>query len=329
MTDQQIKRISRITVLLLLLPLLGALGFVLIEGWSFFDALYMAVTTITTVGYQEVRPLSDWGRVFVMFYLAAGIGVFFYGVAQVGELIVRAEMHDWFGRRRMDKVLDSVDDHFVICGVGRMGRGICQHLAEKQLPFVVIDRDEQAVAHCRQQGWPGVVGDATDDQTLLDAGVLRARGLATALGSDADNLFVVLSARLLASDLQIIARSTDEKGAEKIRRAGANRVISMYQTGAVKMAQLLAKPDLEDFFEVFTSEGGGLDLAELHIEGDSDYVGKRLSEADYEQRGIYIVGIRRSDGELVIPVSSSAAIQADDRLIAMGTTDALANIGGP
>ncbi len=319
----------RILALLVVVPALGALGFMWIEGWSFFDSLYMAVTTITTVGFREVHDLSPQGRIFVMVYLAGGIGVFLFGVVQFGEMVVRAELQDWLGRRRMDSALKSLSQHFVVCGAGRMGRAVCRHLAEQRLPFAVVDRDEAVIEECRAEGWLVCEGDASDDRTLLEAGIERARGLAAVLTNDADNLFVVLSARLLVPNLQIIARATDDKTAEKMRRAGASRVISLYHTAAMKLTQLLVKPDLEDFFEIFSDSGGDLDLAEVHVDAHDARTGKLLSETDFSRLGVVIVGIRRADGTLVLPPGGATVIEADDDLIALGSAEAISKLIRP
>jgi voltage-gated potassium channel len=312
------------------LPIIGTLGFHWIEGWDYFDSLYMSVITLTTVGFSEVRPLSTPGRAFVIVYLVVGMGVFFYGIVQIGEMIVRAELNHWhwLGRRRMDMRLKSIEGHYIICGAGRMGRSVCRHLHEKNHQFVVIDRDEAAVEACREEGWVAIQSDATDDRCLVEAGVNRARGLAAVLTSDADNLYVVISSRLLAPELQIISRATDEMSAAKLQKAGADRVISLYDIGGMKMARLLLKPDLEDFFEIFTREGGELDLVEIHVAAGDAMSGKRLDQTNFSRLGVMIVGIRRAGGALILPPSGSTEIQVDDELIALGKSDAIARVIG-
>ena len=318
--------VVRPLALLAALPVIGALGFHFIERWNLLDSVYMAVTTITTVGFQEVHPLSSAGRVFVIVYLIFGLGVFLFAVVQVGEIVVRAELRDWLGRRRMDVELKSMRDHFIICGFGRMGRTVCRHLADRKLPFVAIDRDEPALAACQQEGWPCLLGDATDDRILQLAGVERARGLAAVLSTDADNLYVVLSARLLSRNLQIISRASDETSVPKMEKAGANRIISLYATGAAKLAQLLANPNVEDFVEVVTGEGRQVDLAEIHVTLKASYAGRTLAQTDFGQRGVIVVGIRRSSGELLLPPASSTVIQPDDCLIVMGKAAAITEL---
>jgi voltage-gated potassium channel len=320
------NQIVRIVLVLVMLTLVGTLGFSLIEKWDFLDSLYMSVITLTTVGYREVHDLSTAGRWFVIGYLALGLGAFFYGVVELGQLVVRAQLSNWLEKRRMDTKLKSLRNHFIVCGFGRLGRPLCDELAVHQLPFVVVDRDTAVLAPCQAAGWNWLAGDATEDQTLLEAGIERARGLAAVLSNDAENLYVVLSARLLSRDLQILSRASTEKDAEKLRRAGANRVISLYATGATKMAQLLANPRVEDFIEVITAKGKQIDLTEVQVTPEVSYVKKALAETDFRKRGIIIVGIRRSNGELLLPPAGTDVLEPGDFLIALGKTEAIRDL---
>ena len=312
-----------IIVVLLILTASGTAWFWLVEGWPLLDAMYMTVITLSTVGYSEVHPLSDRGRIFVMVFLVFGLGVFLFAIVQLGEIIVQAELGKWLRRRGMSSALKSVHDHFIVCGFGRMGGTICRHLADRQLPFVVVDEDELALVECQQQGWKYVLDDATTDRTLIEAGIERARGLAAVLDSDADNLYVVMSARLISPTLQIIARATDENSAHKMERAGANRVVSLFATGGATMAQLLINPHVEDFFEIFSSAGTALDLAEIRVTEDSPYANLALAETDFRDRGVIIVAIRRSDGEILLPPPATAVIKPGDELITLGTVAAV------
>lgn len=316
----------RVVIALAFLPAVGTIGLMLIENWSFFDSLYMAVITITTVGYNEVEPLSTAGRIFIMVYLVVGLGVFFFGIVYLGELALRAELNNWFGRRRMHSELQTMRDHFIICGGGRMGLALCQQLAAKKFPFVVIDQEEAVLQNCGESNWFCVVGDATDDRVLQQAGIERAVGLAAVLSTDADNLYVALSARSLVPGLRIVTRAIDESSVPKMQKAGADRVITLFGTSAMKMAQLLANPNLEDFFEVVSSPGTQLDLAEINVEAGSEYEGKTLAATDLRQHGIMIVGIRRADGQLVLPPEGTDKILAGDNLIALGRSEDIAKI---
>ncbi|RMF37989.1 MAG: potassium channel protein [Planctomycetota bacterium] len=319
------SRAMRVMVVLFALTAVGIVWFWLVEGWSLIDAAYMTVITLTTVGYREVRPLTLQSQVFLMFYLIGGLGVFLFSVVELGEMIVRAELTGWLRRREMTTALKSMHEHYIVCGFGRMGRSICQQLSRHGLPLVVVDHDDQAVSECEQQGWLCVRGDATDDRVLMEAGIDRARGLAVVLDSDADNLYTVLSARLLSPGLQIIARATDQTSARKMERAGADRVVCLYAAGARTMAQFMINPRVEDFFEVVSSAGAAMDLAELRIAPESKYAGKVLKETDFRQRGVVIVAIRRSSGELEIPPSANSRIEVGDRLIALGDAQAISD----
>lgn len=308
-------RALKLAALLTALTVIGTVGFHLIEGWSLFDSLYMAIITLTTVGYGEVHPLSGPGRVFVMFYLVVSLGFFLYGIVQVAELMLRAQLLDWFGRRKMDSQIKSMKDHFIICGYGRMGQSVCLQLAQRGIPFLAIDRNREALAECKAKSWHWLAGDATDDDTLIEAGITRARGIASVLESDADNLFVVMSARMLNPKLQIISRASEEKQIPKLQRAGANRVVSMFTAAGAKMAQLLINPQVDDFFEVISERGDDLSLAEVHVPPESPLIGKALRETDFRARGIMVVGIRRNDGRILMPPESAELIQTNDHLI--------------
>lgn len=288
------------------------------------DSLYMAVTTLTTVGYGEVHPLSTAGRFFVMGYLVVCLGFFFYCTSQVAEMMVKAELSDWFGRRKMDARLKALNDHFIICGIGRMGLSVCQQLTESKMPFVVIDKDPHALAHCDLQGWPRIEGDATDDQTLVTAGIHRAKGLAAVLANDSDNLYVVMSARMIMPKLQIIARASEETHIPKLERAGANRVVSMFTAAGTKVAQLLVNPSLDDFVQMIGSEGRELTLAEIHVSAGTPYAGKLLQETSFRQRGVMVVGIRRANGQFLMPPAATERILVDDRLVVLGRSHTIA-----
>ncbi|GIX00195.1 MAG: hypothetical protein KatS3mg111_3527 [Pirellulaceae bacterium] len=258
-----------------------------------------------------------------MLYLIAGLGIFLFAVVQLGEMVVRVQLTGWLKRRDMMRALGALQDHFIICGCGRMGHALGEQLHHQQKPFVVIDRDDKVLEECDQLGWQFVSGDATDDRVLESAGVKRARGIAVVMDADADNLFTVLSARLLAPQLQIVARATDQAAAKKMERAGANRVVCLHAAGARTMAQFMVNPSVEDFFEVFSSLGTAIDLAELRLDAQSVYVGQRLKDTDFQDRGIVVVAIRRANGRIEIPPTGESLLQVGDRLIALGDASAI------
>ena len=317
------RKLLRIIVLLGLLTVVGTLWFYVVEGWSLLDAVYMTVITLSTVGFEEVRPVSNNGRVFLIFFLVVGLGVFLYAVVQLGEMVMRAELRSWWRKRGMHSTLKTLKDHYIVCGFGRMGRAVCRHLSDRRLPFVVIDHNETVAEECETLGWPAVCNDATHDETLHTAGVHAAKGLAAVLNDDADNLYVVLSARLLAPNLQIIARALDEDAARKMQKAGADRVVSLFATGAASVAQLLINPRLEGFSELVTAPGNTLDLAEIRVSADSPYASQTIARIDARKHGVLVVAVRRADGEILLPPPPATVVQPGDELIALGTVDAI------
>ena len=311
--------------LLLLLTLSGTVGFYLIgPDSSWLDCLYKAVITLTTVGSQDASGGTPAGKIFVIFYLAAGLGVFTYSASQLGSWLVSTGFRGILERRRMEKQIAQMEGHSIVCGHGRMGRTICHYLEERGKPFVVVDVDEERIAEtCPRYGWPYIVGDATLDETLIRAGVQRAEALTTVLETDADNLYLVLSAAMLNSKLKIIARASDEKAIEKLERAGATRVVSPFRSGAVRMARFMLNPSGEDFLEIADHRGNELQLVDLQITQESPYLNKPLSETDFRTRGIMVIGIRRASGEQLMPPPGDAQIQEHDSLFIFGKAEAV------
>jgi voltage-gated potassium channel len=326
--SKPVQRRIRVTfALLVVIALTGTVGFKVLSldpQTTWIDALFMTVTTMTTVGYGEIVPLGQGGRLFVIVFLMAGFAIVSYGVVEIGQWIFSAEMRNFLEKRRMDKEIQTLQNHFIVCGFGRMGWTICEHLRERDKPFVVIDTDETLLhAGCTGRNWRYVVGDASEDQVLMQAGIARARALATVLPTDADNVYVSLTARLLSSKIEIIARASDDEAALKLERAGANRVVSPYSTGAQKIARFMLNPNIEDFLEIADHKGQDLELADVQISTDSPYIGKKLMETDLRDLGVMIVGIRRRNGERLMPPPGNAVIEAGDCLFAFGSTGAV------
>lgn len=316
--------------LLLALTLFGTVGFRFTaepaseQPW--LESLYLAVITLTTVGSRDAgtNPAS---MIFVVAYLAAGLGIFTFSVFQLGSWIVSADIHKMLERRRMQKRISDLNGHSIVCGQGRMGLAICEYLAERGRSIVVIDHDEDRITPvCQEHGWPFVIGDATDDDVLKSAGIERAASLTTVLATDADNLYVVLSARMLTPQVKIVARAVDEKAVEKLERAGATRVVSPFRTGAVKMARFMLNPSIEDFIEIADNRGNELELADIQISPESTYVGLKLMETDFRARGVMVIGIRRVSGSRLMPPPGDAVIQAGDCLFVFGNADAVNGI---
>lgn len=310
--------------LLFLLTVGGAVGFRTVTDSDWVESFYMAVITVTTVGYRDPEGLTSTGKIFVICYLFVGLGTFTYSLSLLGQWVISENVRRIIERRRMEKSIHRLKDHYIVCGMGRMGLTICEYLAQKGRPFVVIDNDDDRLAEiCGPRNWHFIGGDATDDAVLLQAGIHEARSLATVLPTDADNVYVVLSSNMLAPQLQIIARASDEKAIEKMEHAGASRVISPFSSGAVKMARFMLNPTVEDFLEIADSQGTELELADVQITAGSPYIGKKLMETDMRSKGVMIIGIRRANGERLMPPSGGAIIQPGDSLFAFGSTTAV------
>jgi voltage-gated potassium channel len=278
---------------------------------------------MTTVGYGEMVPLGPGGRLFVIGFLGIGVGVVSYSAFQFGQFLFSNDIQQLLRDRRMQRQIEQLSDHYIVCGLGRMGRTICQHLVDRGQSFVVIDSDPQRLADEAEPDWLRLTGDASDDTVLLQAGITRARALATVLPTDADNVYVVLSARLLSSKLEIVARASDDSAEQKLTRAGANRVVSPYSTGATKMARFMINPNIEDFLEIADNRGQELELADVQINPDSPYVGKRLADTPLRELGVMVVGIRRQNGERLMPPPGTAMIEPGDCLFAFGSSQAV------
>lgn len=326
-------RMLRIIIVVATLITIGTMGFRLIEGdkpeATWVNCCYMAVTTLTTVGFGEVIPLSDEGRIFVMLFLIVGFSAFTYSAFTLGQWLVSNEMQGLLEKRHMSQSIKALRGHFIVCGMGRMGRTICDELHDRHLPFVVIDNSEERVAQfCKEHNWHYVVGDATDDRILHLAGIERAKSLAAVLPTDADNVYVVLSARLIQKDLQIIARASDDKASSKLQQAGANRVVSPFTTAATKMARFMISPNMEDFLSIADQRGRDLELAELHVTIKCPYLGKKLMETNLREKGVMVIGIRRANGERLMPPGGSTIIESGDCLFVFGSADIVNQLVG-
>jgi voltage-gated potassium channel len=288
--------------------------------WSWYDALYMTVITITTVGFHEVRPLGPTGRLFTMVLALGGVFTAFYAAAALIRAVVAGDIRTVFGRQRMESQLAQLNAHLVVCGFGRMGRLVCEEFSAAGLPYVVIDRDPRVLQDFSMPHGIALSGDATDDDVLKQAGVERARALVSAAASDAENLYIVMSARFINERLLIVARAESESADLKLRRAGASQVISPYAIGGHRVAQAVLRPHAMDFIELATHSGHlELQIEEIGIRGGSPLVGESLKTSPIKSElGIIIVAIRRPDGAMVFNPTPQATVGAGDVLIALG-----------
>ena len=322
------RQIILIVSLLLGLTVAGTIGFRVAAGLPWIECTYMAVITLTTVGSRDVE-LSQGGMLFVIVYLICGLSIFTYSMFYLGQWVINARLRSLLEKRRMEKTISKLRNHFIVCGQGRMGTTICEHLHGRNKSFVIIDVDDERLGQtCVERDWMYLVGDATDDEVLKKAGIERAKSLASVLPTDADNVYVVLSARILASHLQIVARAGDEKAIEKMQRAGATRIVSPFSSGAVKMARFMLNPSVEDFLEIADSHGNKLELADVQITDESPYAGKQLKETDLRDKGVMVIGIRRANGDHLIPPPGTATILPGDCLFAFGSAHAVNDMTG-
>lgn len=303
----------------------GTAGYMLIEGWSLLDALYMTVITITTVGYNEVHPLSTAGRVFTIGLILVGVGTFFYAATLFMTLLVGGELFERRRTRRLSRMLDDLHDHYIVCGFGRMGAIIARELARQGAAFVIIERDVDRMHQAIERGYLAVAADASNEDVLKRVRIDRARGLIAAVSTDAENVYAVLSARLMRPDLFIVGRAESEDARGKLRRAGADRVISPYHLGGLQLAQTALRPAVVDFVELATSsENLDLNLEQVHIGDRSELNGRSLIEAGLRQRyGVVVVGIRRADGRMDFNPEPDTAMRAGDDLVVLGRAASL------
>ena len=298
----------------------GTMGYMLVEGWSLWDAFYMTVITVATVGYREVHTLSFGGEVFTVVLIFVGVGTVFYTVTQLAAVVVEGGLHRRFEQRRVTRMLGALKDHFILCGYGRIGSIIARELQEQGVPFVVIERDPDRVQNALKQGWIAVEADASEEDALTRIGIHRARGVIAAVGTDAENVYAVLTARVLRPDVFIIARVESDEAEKRLRRAGADRVISPYRIGATHMVQTALRPAVVDFVQLATGSGHlDLSMEQVHVRAQSSLVGKSIVEAGIRQRfGVIVVGIRRTDGTMEFNPAPESVIHAGDNLVVLG-----------
>jgi voltage-gated potassium channel len=310
---------------LAILVSLGVVGYMAIEGWRFLDALYMTVITLGTVGFREVHDLSDAGKVFTMFLILFGVSVLGYILGSLAQIMFEGQFQRIIGRKKVEKKIDSLQDHYIICGFGRIGALICREFAAKPLPFLVIEKHPEAHDKLHHEEYLHIRGDATEDDTLLRAGIMRAKGLISVVTSDSENVYITLTARGLNPDLYILARSGEEGSELKLQRAGANKVISPYVIGGSRMAQAILRPNVVDFIEIATGhEHLELQMEEIAIPGHSGFVGVNLVSSGFrKETGVIIIGIKKASGKMVFNPNPHSKIEAHDTLIVLGEPSAI------
>jgi voltage-gated potassium channel len=313
------RNLHVIAVLLLLVVAIGTTGYHYIEGWSWFDGFYMVITTLTTIGYQEVHPLSKAGRVFNIFVILAGVSLLALAVGALSQALLEFELQSFFGRRRMEREIDRLDGHYIICGMGRVGRSVARELERKPAPFVFLESADAKRERYASENWLVIAGDATQEQSLRQAQIERARGLIAATTTDATNLYIVLTARGLNRHLKIIARASEDSAEKHLLTAGADSVVSPYHFAGQRIAQSLLRPNVVSFLDTATTHLGiDLEIGEIQITGNSVFAGKTIESSRIRQeRGVIVLAIKRRD-EMKFNPAPDERIEAHDCLIAMG-----------
>ncbi|MFP7756140.1 potassium channel family protein [Thermodesulfobacteriota bacterium B35] len=318
------KRVILIIGLLLLILLGGTFGYMLFENTSFWDGLYLTVITITTVGYGDLVPIHTSGKIFTIFLVFAGVSLVMYVFGRITETMIEGGLRRIVERRKMDKKVARLRDHYIVCGFGRIGKVICKILKENNRSFVVIDKNVEELKEVERRGYIELQGEASDDDVLLSAGIKRARGLIAVVSSDADNLYITLTARGLNPDLFILARSSGVNGVEKkLMRAGASKVISPYYIGARRMAQLIVRPTVMDFIDLTMHAGDlGLRMEELLVSERAGIANKKLQESGIRKNyDVIVVAIKREGGEMLFNPKPDTMILPGDIMIVLGEHD--------
>jgi len=304
---------------LLSLVLIGVAGFHFMEGWSWFDGWYMVLTTITTIGYGEVHPLSPAGRIFNSFIIVTGVGLLLLFFGGATQALLEFELQSVFGRRRMDREISRLSDHFIICGAGRVGRSVARELAHKPLPFVVIDSDEAKLARYTAEGWLTLIGDATQANILQQAHIDSARGLVAAATTDATNIYIILTARSLNSKIKIIARASEDNAEKHLLTAGADRIVSPYHFAGYRIAQTFMRPHVVDFFDTAMNQQKPLEIEEVQVQAGSRFAGQTLEGSRIRQEmGVIVLAIKGEDSQMRFNPPPDEAIHVGDHLIVMG-----------
>jgi voltage-gated potassium channel len=317
-----------LTLALLAITAAGTVGFHYLEHWSWFDSFYMVVITFSTIGYMEVHTLSHAGRVFNSILIITGVALVFSMIGALTQALLEFELVRVFGRRRMEREVAGLKNHYIICGAGRVGHSVATELARKPCPFVVLEADERATAELDPK-WPVLIGDAASEKLLKDAGIDRAAGLVAATTTDATNIYIVLTARNLNPRLRIIARASEERAEKHLKTAGADVVISPYAAAGHRIAQSFLRPNVLDFLDIATARSGTFEMIieEIRVGPGSVLADLTVGQSGvHHQFGIMILAIRRKEGDTRFNPTAQDPIRVGDYLIAMGEPAQLAKL---
>jgi voltage-gated potassium channel len=319
------KRLQRALTLLFCIIAFGTSGYYVVEEMSVFEAFYMTLITISTVGFSEIKPLTVYGRVITIVIITGGVTLGAYTIGMLLRMFIEGELRKSFGRRKLEKQISALKRHFIICGYGRIGKVICQELNAENIPFVVIEKDRSKIETLEDIGYLYIHMDATTEDALMAAGIMNARGIVPAVRSDANNVFITLTAKGLQPEIFVLSRASDEKNEAKLKRAGAQRVVSPHLIGGRRMAQVLKRPTVVDFIDIAMMESHlGLMMEEAKIGPNSHLIGKTLIESQLRQDfGVIIVAIKKPTDEMIFNPIPSERLEAGDVIVVMGKKEDL------
>jgi len=324
------SRLLRAISILALVVVMGVVGYMTIEHWSFLDSLYMTVITITTVGFREVGQLSRSGQIFTMVLIVVGVGGALYTLTLIVSYVIEGEFRGTLWRRRMENTIRQLHGHFVLCGYDRVGREVALRFKEEGVKFVVVDRDEAAIKKSEAEGYLCVLGDASSDTVLKEAGIERARGIVVATGDDAENILITLSARSLHPDIFVVARSSSGETEPKLRKVGADRVISPHSIGGRRMALLALRPASVELVDMLMGGLGQEDLLleDIQVDEKSPLINTTAAMCYQHGEGARLLAIKKKTGAIIAPPPPDAVIEVGDKLIAIGTRQQLKTLEG-
>jgi len=314
------SKIKFTLIILLTIIIIGTVGFHLIEGWSIADSFYVCIATLSTVGYGDFVPETTTGKFFTVFVIIFGVGMMFYTLVLLAETFIEGRLSILLGRGKLEKIIEKMHDHYIICGGGRIGFLICRELMAGKMPCLVIDNNSEVIQRAQDEGFVYCKGDATQDKVLIAAGIKRAKGIICVLPSDAENLYVILTAKELNPQMYIMARSEEEESERRLLRAGADKVMSPYTLGGVRMAMAVLRPAMLDFIEITTNRQSlELRMEEISICKNSRFISKTLEDSEIRKNyGLIIVAVKKDSGKMIFNPLANYIIEEGDRLIAMG-----------
>jgi voltage-gated potassium channel len=332
--DDSLKRLQACLVILAGILVVGTGGYMIIEGWPLADSLYMTVITLSTIGFREVHDMDTAGRIFTITLILGGVSTAAYALKAAVQILLEGEIREVLGRRKVNEKINKLKEHYIICGYGRMGKQVCSEFGSARYPFVVIEKNPDVVAEIQEKDVMVIQGDATSDEVMVSAGIERARGLITVLNTDAENLFVVLSARDMNPGLKIITRAGEEGSEKKLKRAGADLVVSPYIISAMKIVNTIFRPHVSSFLESAVSRDGGIDfrLDSIRIAPASPYDQVPIGQSRIrEDLGILIVAIKKEAGEVTTSLTPQTVLEGGDLMICVekpSQLEALAKLSG-